>query len=128
MKKRTPKQYAQALYELTSGASVNKLDQVLKAFVVLLARDRMLKKVDAIIREFEKTVKKADGVIELDVTTARKIGDTLNQKLKQVFGDKTEITESVDKEIMGGVIVRTGGEILDASLKTQLQLLKQQLS
>ena len=128
MKKRSPKQYADALYEVTKDAKGEKLDAVLRAFVVLLARDRMLKKVDVIVEEFEKKCKREDGVVELDVTTARSIGDTLNQKLKQVFGDKTEITESVDEEIMGGVVVRTGGEILDASLKTQLQLLKQQLS
>ena len=128
MKKRTPKQYAEALYEVTSDVSDKQVGDVLDAFVRLLARDRMMKKGDAIVAEFLKKSKKEAGIVDLEVTTVRKADEEILQKLKSLFGKESEIMEKVDKSLLGGLIVRTEGKILDASIKTQLELLNQKIS
>jgi F-type H+-transporting ATPase subunit delta len=127
MKKRTPKQYAEALYEVTKSTSGNELESAVVAFVKLLARDRMLKKSDAIIEAFIKKDKMEKGIVDLEVITARKTDNDVLEKIKQVFGKQSVISEKVDETVMGGLIVKTEVEILDASVKTQLQLLKNNL-
>ena len=48
-------------------------------------------------------------------------------KIKKNFGEKVEVTESVDTNLIGGITVKTEDKILDGSLKAQLNTLKQKL-
>ena len=127
MKKRTIKQYASALYEITKEKSGKSLDEILDAFIELLVKDRKLKKVDRIIIEFERIVKKEKGIVEIEVISARKLGQDLKKKINKVFDGKAEMKESLDKKLIGGVVVKTEDAILDGSLRTQLRLLERQL-
>ena len=80
-----------------------------------------------IIAEFEKYAKKKSGIIELEITSARKLSDTTLNHIKKIFGEQVESIEKIDGEILGGVKIKMEDKILDASLKTQLLNLKQNL-
>lgn len=123
-KKRSAKQYAVALHELTAGASGKKLDATLKKFVEILARDRKIKKVENIIKEFEKYAQKKAGVTALTVYSARELSKSSLDKISHAFGGKTAITTEVTPEILGGIKIKTEDKILDASIKKQLEILK----
>lgn len=128
MKKVSNRQLAQALYEVTRGAKGEQLHKAIAEFAKLLVRAHKISRADNIIAEFEKYSKKQAGIMEISVQSARKIDEkTLNQ-LKKVFGDEVEASESVDEGLLGGVRVRTEDKILDGSLKTQLNQLKQSLA
>ena len=127
-KKRSAKQYAVALHELTDGASGKKLDATLKKFVEILARDRKLKKTENIMKEFEKYAQKKAGITTLTVYSARALAKSSLDKINDAFGGKTAITTEVAPEILGGIKIKTEDKILDASLLKQLQVLKRKLS
>lgn len=70
--------------------------------------------------------KKQAGEIELKVTTATEITDSHKKVLKNVF-DSTHIVETIDPDVVGGIKVRVGDTIYDATIKTQLIKLKESL-
>jgi len=121
------KQYAEALYEITKDAKGEKLHETLKQFVLLLLKNHKLKQAERIIAEFEKYAKKQAGVVEISISSARKLEHTTLNHIKKVFGTEVEAVESVDESLLGGVVIKTEDKILDGSLKTQLLSLKTKL-
>ena len=126
MAKRNNTAYARALYEITKGLSGAKLSEALAAFVQLLARHQRLKQAPAIMAEFERVARAELGLRAVTVTVAH-AHDKIMAAVKKIFGESAEITVQENPEILGGVIVKTGDQIFDGSLKKQLQLLQNQL-
>ena len=124
----TNKQLAQALFESTESLSGSKLDNALQNFVVLLAKSQKLKQVDNIMIEFEKIIKKSEGIMQIEVKSARKLDKETLENIKKVFGKKVEATETIDESLMGGIAVKTDDKILDGSLKTQINNLSLKLT
>ena len=58
--------------------------------------------------------------IELDKGVVRKLGDEISKSTDQ----KIELTASVDPDILGGIVLRVGNSILDASLRNRLENLR----
>lgn len=127
MKKISTKQFATALYEITVGLHGEKLHEALGQFVLLLVKYHKLKQGARIIAEFEKYAKKQAGVVEIEITSARKLSETTLNHIKKIFGEHTESVENVDETLLGGMKVKTEDKILDATLKTQLLNLKNSL-
>ncbi len=127
MRKKTNLQFAKALYEITKDLPKSHLPEAIKQFVLILQKNNKLKKVDYIIEEFEAYAKKQEGAKIIEIETARKLDNAILNKLKKIFGEKSEITELVNKELLGGARIKVDDMIYDASLKTQLKSLRQQL-
>lgn len=128
MKKQSNKQYAVALYEATKGVSANQATDIVKNFLGVLQRDNKLKKVEYIIEEFIKYSKRAEGIKEVEIESARKLEGATVEKIRKLFGAKTEVTEKINKDIIGGLRIKVDDLILDASIKNQLNRLKQNLT
>ncbi|MDD4476834.1 MAG: ATP synthase F1 subunit delta [Patescibacteria group bacterium] len=127
MKKNSNKTYSKALYKAAKGLKGKDLEKILGNFVLILARARKLKQAEKIIEEFKKYAKKQEGILEIKIISARKISDDLAEKIGKAFSKKVEITKEVDENLLGGFIVKTEDKIFDASVKTQLNNLKQRL-
>lgn len=127
MAKNSIHDYAKALYELTNDLKGNDLKQALQAFAQLLYTKNILSKSELILKEYEALAKKAEGVRVISVTTARPIDKETLEHIKKAFGGKVEATTTIDERLLGGLVVKTENEILDASLKTQLRLLQEHL-
>jgi len=126
-KKLSTKQFAVALYEITEGLKSEKLDEALRQFVLLLIKYHKLKQGARIIVEFEKYAKKKAGIVEIEITSARKLSGTTLNHIKKIFGEHIESVENIDEALLGGMKVKTEDKILDASLKTQLNNFKNSL-
>ena len=127
MKKNSTQDYAKALFEVTNGLKGENLKEAVGAFAKLLYEKNILKRAAQIIAEYEAYAKKQAGYVAIHITTARTIEKTTVEHIKKIFGDMVEATQTVDESLLGGMIVRTEGTILDASLKTQLKKLKEVL-
>ena len=127
MKKFTPKDYAVALYRTTRQLEGEPLTKAIKEFVLLLVKKRKFKQAKKITEEFLRYAKKEEGIVDVEITTARKLDKTVIAAIKEVFGKNVEATEKIDETLLGGFIAKTEDKIFDASLKTQLNKLKQSL-
>ena len=121
----TNKEYGQALYEATKDLPKDKLNKAVFEFVKILTKNRKLKASDKIINEFIKYAKKQEGIMDIEVVSARKLDNDTIEEIKKIFGKQTNSIERIDEELLGGVKIKTDRMILDASLRTQLSTLKQ---
>lgn len=58
--------------------------------------------------------------VELNETKRKTVLDELNKKVKETL----ELSYSVNPDIIGGVVLKVGDQVLDASLRAQLSILK----
>jgi F-type H+-transporting ATPase subunit delta len=97
-------------------------------FLGLLAENRRAAALPAVIASYQRLYDKHRGVVSAQVTTAVKLtaGQLvgLQKALAQALGQEPEITTAVDAEILGGLKVKVGSRLYDASLKTKLDTLK----
>lgn len=127
MKKKSNLQFAKALYEVTKDLPKNHLPETMEQFVLILQKNNKLKKIDYIIEEFINYSKKQEGIKMVEIETARKLEPSALNKIKKLFGEKSEITEIINKNLLGGVKIKVDDVVYDASLKTQLSKLKASL-
>ena len=127
-KKFSNKQYAEALYEITTTFSGSQLTDALKKFVTILAGNQKLKQAKNIIAEFEKYAKKKAGIVSIEVKSARKLDSSTLDNIKKQFGNQVEAVETIDESLLGGITIQTEDKILDGSLKTQLRKLNENLA
>jgi F-type H+-transporting ATPase subunit delta len=97
-------------------------------FVGLLAENRRASALPAVIGAFQRLYDKHRGVVSARVTTALKLTAAqltgVQKALAQALGQEPEITTAVDPSILGGIKVKVGSRLFDASLKTKLDTLK----
>lgn len=132
----TPKQYGEALYQsvqnLPAGKAGKKDSQIKSAienFVKLLISNNDMAKADKIIGQFEKIWNREKGIVEAEAVSAReldkKIVKLLNGYIIKLSGaSKVLLKQKIDKNILGGVVIKYEDKILDGSLKTKLEALK----
>ena len=127
MAKILPLQYAKILYELTKDFKEKDLKKNVEAFVDLLKKNQNLNKISYIIKEFELYAQKTEGKEKAIIRSARPLSEKMLEEIKKSLELKGEIVTENDPEIIGGVIVKIGNKIFDASIKTQINKLKQKL-
>jgi F-type H+-transporting ATPase subunit delta len=64
------------------------------------------------------------SAIELDEKTIRSIGDRIGEQT----GLKVELSSDIDPDILGGIVLRVGNFILDASIRNRLNQLRKQVA
>lgn len=97
-------------------------------FVRLVARNRRLFAIDGMIRGFRALVAADRGATTAEVTVAEELTDArraaLASALRDLTGKSVDFNVKVDPKILGGLIVRLGSRMVDASLKTKLNSIK----
>jgi F-type H+-transporting ATPase subunit delta len=63
------------------------------------------------------------SAIELDEQTVRGIGD----RIAEQTGRRIELSSIVEPDILGGIVVRVGNQVLDASIRNRLDSLRKQV-
>jgi F-type H+-transporting ATPase subunit delta len=116
---------AKGLAALAERAEFNPMT---KKFLGFVAAQRRAAALPAIVTSFEALSAAYRGVVSAQVTTAAKLtaaqAKGLKAALLQALGKEPEIETRVDPAILGGVKVRVGSRLYDASLKSKLDSLK----
>ncbi len=97
-------------------------------FVGVIANNRRLAVLRAIVTAFSTLVAQKRGVITANVASAHPLSDVQREQLRARlieagFGN-VNIQESVDASLLGGLVVRVGARLYDTSLKSRLQRLQ----
>ncbi|GAV30916.1 f-type ATPase subunit delta [Coriobacteriaceae bacterium EMTCatB1] len=82
--------------------------------------------------EYGRLLEEKRGVVVAEVTTAVPLSDALRarlvEKLAAATGRTVSLQERVDPSILGGIVIKVAGRVLDGSVNTQLRELRQALS
>ena len=112
--------------QLAGGESVSRISKILAAYLV---DNKQRRQVDLFLRDIETELANEYGHLAADVTAARKLTSETKRALAEMLqretgAKKVELIEDIDPELLGGVVVKTPEDELDASLKTKLTRLK----
>jgi F-type H+-transporting ATPase subunit delta len=115
------------LHKAVEGA-----DEALVNFLELLLEKHRMPAIFRIRREFDERWRQENkllpvqvtSAVELDEDTVRKIGDEIGEQT----GRKVDLVSRVDPDILGGIVLRVGNSILDASIRNRLEQLRKQVS
>jgi len=116
---------AKQLGELFLEIGRNKFNTEARNLVMLLTENKRVTVLSQISQLFEQLKAQHEGVLEARIVSAfameskqlKKLIDDLEQKFKR----KIEAQVSVDPELIGGIKVEIGDEILDASVRGKLE-------
>ncbi len=97
-------------------------------FLGLVARNRRLFVLPAMIRSFQDRLAARHGRTEAEVASAIPLSaaqkDALTATLTTAFGGEVVVDTKVDPTLLGGLVVKVGSRMVDSSLKAKLQHLK----
>jgi F-type H+-transporting ATPase subunit delta len=100
--------------------------------VSLLASRGRLGMIGDIAGEYRRLLDSYHGIERAEVTTAVTLDDKDKQKLAErlgaVVGKKVVLEAKVDKSLIGGMVARVGGKLLDGSVISQLAAMKKTLA
>jgi ATP synthase F1 delta subunit len=117
----------EGLHKALEGA-----EETLLNFLELLVEKHRMPAIFRIRRQFDERWEEENrrlpvtvtSAIELDESTVRQIGDAIGKQT----GRHIELTSKVDPDILGGIVLRVGNSILDASIRNRLEQLRKQVA
>ena len=112
---------------IAAAAKAMDLDATTTRFLGVLAGNRRLNQLPAIIRAFRTLAAAHRGETTAEVTSAHPLTDAqvaeLRQALRQRVGREVSVDLSVDPALLGGLVVRIGSQMIDSSIRTRLNSL-----
>ncbi|MGH8762484.1 MAG: F0F1 ATP synthase subunit delta [Nitrosospira sp.] len=120
-----PKVSSRRLGELLIGICGDKLNDEGRNFILLLAENRRVQILPEVSELFEQLKTQHEGVLGARIASAFAMDDAqlkdLIANLEIKFKRKIEAKVSIDPELIGGVKVEIGDEVLDASVRGKLE-------
>lgn len=123
--------------QLETRNIINELSKSLKfttttlQFLNILAYHRRLNELKGIEAAYKSELNKIRSEMVANVSSPFKLSDKrleqLSKILKSKTGHKVEIKTTIDSTLLGGVIIRLGSYMIDASVRAKMNKLKQQL-
>lgn len=131
--KATVTQYATALLGAVEDAKDEDIDKIVGNFADILRKDGMLSHRDAILERFSSLWDKKKGIVDVRVSGARDIDESVVESVERYFMRRHEVREvrlhrSVEEGLIGGVRIEADGEVVDATVSQRLNRLRSLLS
>jgi F-type H+-transporting ATPase subunit delta len=109
-----------------------KIDEDLLSFLlILIEKDRILFTVQK-LNEMEKIHLERNNMLLVTVKTVIPLQETqrdnLRTKLQEMYDKKIVFDEKLDKNIIGGVYIRVGDDVIDGTIKNKLDEMKKLMS
>jgi F-type H+-transporting ATPase subunit delta len=100
-------------------------------FLRLLVDKGRIGEIHAIQRELEALCRRAEGVLNVELTTAFELSDeerrSIVGQIEQASGRKVEATAAVDPGLIGGLVLQAGSLRVDSSVRGRLERLRREL-
>jgi len=109
-------------------AGMNPLARNLAYLLVQKGRVRLG---SALLDEYQRYLDAHEGIEPAEVVTAIPLDEAeqeeISRRLRVVVGKELRLSISVDPEILGGLVARVGGQVLDGSTRSRLSSLRESL-
>ncbi len=127
----TATSYAKALLDLSVQATTETSEtRLVERLIQVMKKHGHLKLLPAVLRSFEQLSHKKHTREHVEIVTAHEHKETLaraREIAKDSFGTGITVTHQIDPTLVGGYVVRTKTAQIDASYKTKLLRLYQEL-
>lgn len=111
--------------DLVEKIFAGKVSPLVMNFLLLVVRKRREAWIPVMYRSFLDLANEARGIVEVEVRSAVPLPDqtlaTLENKLQTRLGKRVKFETQVAPELLGGLVVRVGDELMDGSVRTRLR-------
>ena len=126
-----PKVNDQKLAELIIDVGDDGLSQSGRNLVRVMAENERLAEVAGVAAVFEQERDRTESRSHVDVTSAFALTDkqqaSIAESMSKRLGTEVSVSVTVDNSLIGGVVIRAGDTVIDASLRGRLSQLGQSL-
>jgi F-type H+-transporting ATPase subunit delta len=118
--------------ETVLSGKMTGIDSAVINLIYMLLSNGKINKLSSIIEEYRQMVDSSKGIERAEVITAvpldEKARQNISKRLGDMLGKKIIIQpESTDPKLIGGLIVKVGGKLLDGSTLSALNILKKEI-
>ncbi|MHB1467646.1 MAG: ATP synthase F1 subunit delta [Solirubrobacteraceae bacterium] len=112
--------------------AVSGADQTFLNFLETLIERHRMPAIFAIASRFERLWDEEKKLLPVEVTSAIDLDpatvESIGEQIGAQTGRKVELSSRVDPDILGGIVLRVGNFVLDASIRNQLVQLRKQVA
>src|SRR3954467_12613883 len=106
-------------------------DETVANFLALLIENHRMPALLRIRRELDRMWRDGNQLPPVEIPSAGEPGRAVAKQIGEEIGRQTgrtvELTSTVDPDVLGGIVVRVGNSIIDASIRTRLENLRKQV-
>ena len=99
-------------------------NQFFQGFIGVLTKHGKINLQEKILSEYKRIIDFKDGLTEIIITTSEPLQKEVEQRLKKKLSEslklKIKLTKIIDKEIIGGIIIKIKSIMIDNSIKSKL--------
>jgi F-type H+-transporting ATPase subunit delta len=114
------------------GRVLLEADESLLNFLSLLIEKHRTPVIFRIRQQYERLWQEENKLLAVEITSAIELDqettDRLGRQIGERAGRKVTLAARVDPEILGGIVVRVGNSILDASIRNRLEQLRRHVA
>jgi ATP synthase F1 delta subunit len=107
-------------------------DPTLVNFLELLIENHRMPVIFRARRQYDALWDAEHHLLPVEVTSAvaldPAVAEELGRRIREQTGQNVQLTSKVDPDILGGIVLRVGNSILDASIRNRLQQLKREVA
>ncbi len=112
--------------------AVTEGDPIVVNFLELLVEKHRMPELFRIRRAFDALWREENKKLPVQITSAieldDKVVDGIAGKIAEQTGRDVQLTTTVDPDVLGGLVVRVGNTVLDASVQRRLERLRKELA
>jgi len=105
---------------------------VLVNFLKLLIENHRMPVLFRVRRGYDALWEEENKMLPVSVTSAVELDketvDQIGKRIAEQTGRKVELSATVDPDVLGGMVVRVGNQVLDASVRNRLEQLRKQVA
>ncbi len=107
-------------------------EDIVENFLAVLIENHRMPALMRVRREFDRMWRETNKLLPVHVTSAVELDSGVTARIGEEIGRQTgrkvELTATVDPDVLGGIVVRVGNSIIDASIRTRLERLRKQVA
>lgn len=107
------------------------LDKDIYGLLMVLVDNNAILSLDDIIEEIKSLIAEEEGYVTVEVTSVHELTideiDSIMTYFEKKLNKKVKLQETIDKKLVGGLIIKYNGKIIDGSLFTKSESLKEYL-
>jgi F-type H+-transporting ATPase subunit delta len=107
-------------------------DEAILNFLELLVENHRMPVIFRIRRVYDRLWEEANRLLPVQITSAialdPQVVERIGEEIGRQTGRRVELTSTVDPAVIGGIVLRVGNSILDASIRNRLENLRKQVA
>ena len=112
--------------------AIDGADDIVRNFLALLVENHRMPAIFRVRRELDRLWQEENKLLPVEITSAIELDETVSARIGEEIGRQTgrrvNLTSTVDPDVLGGIVLRVGNSILDASIRTRLERLRKQVA